>query len=159
MQRLLDLDDSVVGDMAPEERAALRREWYPKMARNGDEQERAHCAQLAEAGGVRPLGDLRRVDKHRAGWQPPVSDECDDGSLLWQLPHRQSGVQCTKNTQGVAYGVWRALELTDGHGLVAGVTRAEGATKECSQGSDGRNRFRHGPHSRIWTRGECVIYL
>jgi hypothetical protein len=71
LQRLLDLDDTVVGDMTPEERAALRREWYPKMARNGDEQERARCAELADQGGVEPFGDLRRIDKHRAGWQPP----------------------------------------------------------------------------------------
>ena len=71
LQRLLDLDDTVVGDMTPEESAALRREWYPKMARNGDEQERARCAELADQGGVEPFGDLRRIDKHRAGWQPP----------------------------------------------------------------------------------------
>jgi tRNA G18 (ribose-2'-O)-methylase SpoU len=71
LQRLIDVDDTVVGDMAPEERAALRQDWYPKMARNGDTEEETRCAQLAAEGGVEPFGDLRRVDKHRAGWQPP----------------------------------------------------------------------------------------
>ncbi len=71
LQRLIDVDDTVVGDMGPEERAALRKEWYPKMARNGDTEEEMRCAQLAVEGGVEPFGDLRRIDKHRAGWQPP----------------------------------------------------------------------------------------
>jgi tRNA G18 (ribose-2'-O)-methylase SpoU len=71
LQRLIDVDDTVVGDMTPEERAALRKEWYPKMARNGDKEEETRCVQLAVGGGVEPFGDLRRIDKHRAGWQPP----------------------------------------------------------------------------------------
>ena len=66
LQRLQDIDDSVVGDMSEAERTALRREWYPLMLRPTDDPE--EIERLAASGGVPPLGDLRRTSSHRAGW-------------------------------------------------------------------------------------------
>ena len=66
LQRLQDIDDSVVGDMSEAERTALRREWYPLMLRPTDDPE--EIDRLAASGGVPPLGDLRRTSSHRAGW-------------------------------------------------------------------------------------------
>lgn len=66
LQRLLDVDETVVGDMSEDERNALRKEWYPKMAKTPAEAD--EYLALAEQGKILPLGDLRRVDKHRAGW-------------------------------------------------------------------------------------------
>mmetsp|Transcript_17247 Transcript_17247/g.53853 ORF Transcript_17247/g.53853 Transcript_17247/m.53853 type:complete len:204 (+) Transcript_17247:286-897(+) len=66
LQRLLDVDDTVLGDMGPAERARLRKAWYPLLARPRDDVDAIR--RLAEGGGVDPLGDLRRTDAHRAGW-------------------------------------------------------------------------------------------
>ena len=66
LQRLEDIDDTVVGDMSEAERTALRREWYPLMLRPTDDPE--EIERLAASGGVPPLGDLRRTSSHRAGW-------------------------------------------------------------------------------------------
>ena len=66
LQRLQDIDDTVVGDMSESERTALRREWYPLMLRPTDEPK--EIERLAASGGVPPLGDLRRTSSHRAGW-------------------------------------------------------------------------------------------
>ena len=66
LQRLQDIDDSVVGDMSEPERTALRREWYPLMLRPTDDPK--EIERLAASGGVPPLGDLRRTSSHRAGW-------------------------------------------------------------------------------------------
>ena len=66
LQRLQDIDDTVVGDMSESERTALRREWYPLMLRPTDDPE--EIDRLAASGGVPPLGDLRRTSSHRAGW-------------------------------------------------------------------------------------------
>ena len=56
--------ETVVGDMPAEEKLQLRRDWYPLMARNGDEEEKKRFARLAEEGGVAALGDLRYASRH-----------------------------------------------------------------------------------------------
>jgi len=69
VQRLLFIDPSVVGDMSQQERQQLRRGWYERIARNDAERERnAKAADDFANNPVRPFEDLRRPNKHRAGW-------------------------------------------------------------------------------------------
>jgi len=68
MQRLFQIDPSVVGSMSEEERAQLRLWFYPEMGR--DDEQKAYFAKIAadiNAGAVKvqPFGDLRRSDEHR----------------------------------------------------------------------------------------------
>ena len=67
LQALLFLCPTAVGNMAPEGRAALRAEWYPKLART-EEQKVEYAARVANP--PPPFDDMRRPDEHRGGWQP-----------------------------------------------------------------------------------------
>lgn len=65
IQRIVFLDPSVMGAMSNEERAGLRAEWYPKMART-DAQRELYTSLIKTP--VEPLDDMRRPMEHRAGW-------------------------------------------------------------------------------------------
>lgn len=67
LQALFFLCPGAVGNMAPEAKAALRAEWYPKLART-PEQLTEYTARIANP--PPPYDDLRRPDEHRGGWQP-----------------------------------------------------------------------------------------
>lgn len=70
-QRLLDIDESAIGDMSPEEKHTLRAKWYPEMARSTavHKGEREKFTALVDTP-VEPFQDCRRCNFHRAGYMP-----------------------------------------------------------------------------------------
>ena len=68
LQRLFVIDPKLVGAMSSQERAELRKKWYPSMARK--EAQKVAFAALAQevnqgSKSVMPFADMRRPDEHR----------------------------------------------------------------------------------------------
>ena len=73
MQRLILCDPSIIGNMSNAERAEIREEWYPRMARKEDQRARFMKLALEENKGnhvIAPYVDVRRPEDHRRVWLP-----------------------------------------------------------------------------------------
>jgi len=70
LQKLFDICPEARGDLPAEEKAALRSSWYVKLAPD-KESRRREFADLAKAGTVEPLDDIRLPDDKRIARAPP----------------------------------------------------------------------------------------
>ena len=71
MQRLLLCQPSTIGNMSNEERAVIRNDWYPRMARTEEQREMFTQTAQDENNGifkVKPYVDVRRPEGHRRVW-------------------------------------------------------------------------------------------
>jgi len=66
LQRLIDMDPSLMGSMSATERDGLRAKWYPKLARSPAEE--TEYKQMA-SNPPKPFRDMRRATEHRVGWR------------------------------------------------------------------------------------------
>lgn len=76
MQRLILSNPDTIGNMSDEERASIRTEWYPKMARKEDQRTRFAEIAANENKGVhviQPYVDVRRPEEHRRVWSSKKS--------------------------------------------------------------------------------------
>jgi tRNA(Leu) C34 or U34 (ribose-2'-O)-methylase TrmL len=86
IQRLFHIDPSLEGGMSERERHALRKRWYPKMAR-GAEKQREYAAMATRNQPALPFADTRRADEHRRGWLKKKTQKKNAaaGFKSWQL--------------------------------------------------------------------------
>ena len=118
--------------MSDAERAELRAEWYPRLARN-DAQRKLYTELVATP--VRPFGDARRPDSHRTAYIPRKIKR-----RMKDLGYDAAYGQTSKAGQAGQAGGGNAPPGSNAAGAAGGVL----SCKRCARGFGSRNAlFKH----------------